>query len=97
MPKNAELTLKLEPALRDAFIAAVKASHQSAEQVLQDLVRGFVQHQQQAHDYETYLQDKVSTAREQVRTGEYHPADEVEARFAARRNTLQARVGRAEA
>ncbi|MBV5291123.1 MULTISPECIES: hypothetical protein [Curvibacter] len=95
MPKNAELTLKLEPALRDAFIAAAKASHQPAEQILQDLVQGFVQRQQQTREYETYLHDKVTTAREQVRTGQYHPASEVEARFAARRAALQARAGRA--
>lgn len=97
MPKNAEITLKLEPALRDAFIAAAKASRRPVEQILQDLVRGFVQHQLQTHDYETYLHDKIATAREQVRTGQYHPAGEVETRSVAQRTALQARAGRVDA
>ena len=95
MPKNAVFTLKLEPALRDAFMAAVEASHQPAEQILQDLVRGFVQRQHQAHDYETFLRDKVATAREQVRAGHYYAAGEVDTRLAARRPALLAQAGRA--
>ncbi len=95
MPKNAAFTLKLEPALRDAFLAAAQAHRQPAEQILQDLVRGFVQRQHQAHDYATFLHDKVATAREQVRAGRYHAAGEVDARFAARHPALLAQAGRA--
>jgi len=95
MPKNAEFTLKLEPALRDAFTAAAKVHHQPPEQILQDLVRGFVQRQHQAHDYQTFLHDKVATAREQVRAGQYHAAGEVDTRLAARRPALPAQAGRA--
>ena len=93
MSKNAAFTLKLEPALRDAFLAAAEAIHEPAEQILQDLVRGFVQRQHQAREYAVFLQDKVATAREQVHAGLYHPASEVEARLAARRTSLLAKAG----
>jgi len=95
MPKNAAFTLKLEPALRDAFLAAAEARRQPAEQILQDLVRSFVQSQHQAHDYATFLHDKVVTAREQVHAGQYHAAGEVDTRFAARHPALLAQAGRA--
>lgn len=97
MPKNAILTLKLEPALHDAFMAAAQASRQPAEQILLALVRGFVQRQHQTREYAAFLHDKVGTAREQVHTGRYHPASEVEARFAARHTEWLAKAGRAPA
>ena len=85
MSKEAVFTMKLEPALRDEFMRAAQATHQSASQVLRDLMREFVQRQQQARDYDSYLQEKVDAARASLRAGLGHSDEEVDALFAARR------------
>lgn len=87
MSKDAVFTMKLEPALRDAFMDAAQATHQSASQVLRDLMREFVQRQVQARDYDAYLLQKVDAARASIGAGLGQSDAEVEALFAARRAT----------
>jgi hypothetical protein len=48
MSKEAVFTMKLEPELRDAFMAEALASHRPASQVMRELMRDFVQHQREA-------------------------------------------------
>jgi hypothetical protein len=55
-------------------------------------MREFVQRQRQAREYDEFLRGKVADAREQIRAGEYASAEEVEARFAARRAQLLAKA-----
>jgi len=88
MPKDAVFTMKLEPELRAEFMAAAEASHRPASQVLRELMREFVERQREARAYETFLHGKVANARDQIREGRHATADEVEARFAARRADL---------
>lgn len=92
MPKEAVFTMKLEPELRDEFMAEAEASHRPASQILRELMREFVQRQRQAREYEAFLRDKVANAREQIRTGDYAGGDDVEARFAARRAQMLAKA-----
>lgn len=93
MSKEAVFTMKLEPALRAEFMAEAEASHRPASQILRELMREYVQRQRQAREYDNFLRDKVAEAREQIRAGNYASADEVEARFAARRAQLLAKPG----
>lgn len=93
MTKEAVFTMKLEPELRAEFMAEAEASHRPASQILRELMREFVQRQRQAREYEEFLHGKVANAREQIRAGDYTSGDEVEARFAARRAQLLAKVG----
>lgn len=93
MPKEAVFTMKLEPELRAEFIAEAEACHRPASQIMRELMREFVQRQRKAREYEEFLHKKVATAREQIQVGDYASADEVEARFAARRAQLVARAG----
>ena len=93
MTKEAFFTMKLEPELRDAFMAEAEASYRPASQILRELMREFVQRQRQEREYDEFLRGKVSDAREQIRTGDYASADEVEARFATRRAQLLAKAG----
>ncbi|MBK8739716.1 MAG: antitoxin of toxin-antitoxin stability system [Betaproteobacteria bacterium] len=93
MSKEAVFTMKLEPELRAEFMAEAEASHRPASQILRELMREFVQRQRQEREYNEFLRGKVSDAREQVRAGDYASADEVEARFAARRARLLAKAG----
>jgi hypothetical protein len=78
-------TLKIEPELRDAFMAEAAASHRPASQIVRELMRGFVERQHEARDYDGFLARKVATARESMRAGRGRSDAEVEADFAARR------------
>ena len=43
MPKEAVFTMKLEPDLRDDFIAEAEAAHRPPSRVVRELMREFVQ------------------------------------------------------
>ena len=85
MLKEAVFTMKLEPELRDAFMAEAEATHRPASQILRELMRDFVLRQREAREYDAFLRDKVEAARASMQAGEGRPDEEVEARFAARR------------
>jgi predicted transcriptional regulator len=95
MSKEAVFTMKLEPELRAEFMAEAEATHRPASQILRELMREFVQRQREAREYDEFLRSKVVVAREQVRAGEYASAEEVDARFSARRAQLLAKAGSA--
>lgn len=85
MSKEAVFTMKLEPELRDQFMAEAEASHRPASQVVRELMREFVERQRQAREYDAFLSSKVEAARASVRAGVGRSNDDVEAKFAARR------------
>ena len=85
MSKEAVFTMKLEPELRDEFMAEAQAAHRPASQVLRELMRGFVQRQREAREYEAFLQRKVAVARASVRAKRGRANEDVEKEFAARR------------
>ena len=89
MPKNAVFTLKIEPELRADFIAEAEVSHRPASQILRELMRTFVLQQRAAREYDEFLQRKVDGARASMREGLGQSNDEVEARFAARRASIE--------
>lgn len=88
MSKDAVFTMKLEPDLRDRFMAAAEAAHRPASQVVREMMREFV-HRQAEADYESFLRRKVEVARISVRADDGRSNDEVEAEFAARRANTQ--------
>ena len=90
MLKEAVFTMKLEPELRDAFMAEADATHRPASQIVRELMRDFVQRQREAREYDAFLRDKVEAARASMQAGEGRPDEEVEARFAARRAAFTA-------
>ena len=85
MSKEAVFTMKLEPELRDNFMAEAEASHRPASQVLRELMREFVERQRQAREYDAFLASKVEAGRVSMRAGVGRSNDEVAAKFAARR------------
>ena len=85
MPKQAVFTMKLEPELRDQFMAEAAAAHRPASQVMRELMRAFVQRQQEAREYDEFLHRKIELARSSMRAGQGLSNDEVEADFVARR------------
>ena len=85
MPKQAVFTMKLEPELREQFMAEAEASHRPASQIVREMMRQFVQTQREAREYEAFLQRKIDSARVSMRAGDGLTNEEVEAEFAARR------------
>ena len=85
MTKEAVFTMKLEPELRDEFMAEARADHRPASQVLRELMREYIERQRQARDYAEFLKRKVEAGRASMATGQGVSNDEVEAEFSARR------------
>lgn len=92
MAKEAVFTMKLEPELRDEFMAEAQASHRPASQILRELMREYVQRQREAREYDLFLHTKVAEARAQVRAGDYASAQAVETRAAQRRTRLRGKA-----
>ncbi len=88
MSKQAVFTMKLEPELRDEFVAEAEAVHRPASQVLRELMREFVQRQHESREYDAFLRSKVEAGRASMHAGQGQPNEEVEAAFAARRASV---------
>ena len=88
MSKAAVFTMKLEPELRDEFMAEAEASHRPASQIMRELMRDFVQRQKEAREYNEFLRDKVTAARQDIQNGNYAEAEKVDAQFAIRKKQL---------
>lgn len=92
MPKEAVFTMKIEPELRAAFMAEAAAMDRPASQILREMMREYIQRQQQAREYEAFLNQKVARARESVAADRGVDNAEVEAEFSARRAAAAART-----
>lgn len=88
MSKSAVFTMKLEPELRENFMAEAACEDRPASQVMRELMRGYVEQRRQAREYEDYLRRKVEAGRVSMRAGLGRSNEEVEAIFAARRNQV---------
>ena len=91
MAKEAVFTMKLESELHDALMAEAEASHRPASQIVRELMRDFIQRQQEAREYEAFLHGKVDQARAQIASGQSASNESVESRFEARRAALRSR------
>ncbi|MBN6773226.1 antitoxin of toxin-antitoxin stability system [Pseudomonas granadensis] len=92
MSKQAVFTMKLEPELREEFMAEAEAAHRPASQIMRDMMRQYVQTQREAREYEAFLQRKVEIARESMRSGNGLSNEDVEAAFAAKRRQAEDRL-----
>jgi predicted transcriptional regulator len=59
MSKDAVFTMKLEPELRDAFMAQAEALDRPASQIIREFMREFVEQQKQAKDYDAWFRAEV--------------------------------------
>lgn len=71
MSKQAVFTKKLEPELRDEFMAATTEDDRPASQVVRELMRGYIEQRRQAHEYDDYLRRKIEAARRQRDAGQH--------------------------
>ncbi len=89
MGTKAVFTMKLEPDLRDQFMAAAADADRPASQVVRELMRDYIERRSQERAYSDYLHQKVETARASVKAGRVRSQEAVEADFAARRAKLR--------
>jgi predicted transcriptional regulator len=85
MPKEAVFTMKLEPELRAAFMAAAAEVDRPASQLVREMMRDFVDSHQKEPGYDEWLLAKVEKGRADIRAGRTISNEDVEAEFAARR------------
>ncbi len=85
MTKQAVFTMKIEPELRDEFMAETRADHRPASQVLRELMREYIERRKKEREYDDYLRRKVELGRASMTSGEGIPDDEVESGFAKHR------------
>ncbi|EHB9365401.1 antitoxin of toxin-antitoxin stability system [Salmonella enterica] len=85
--------MKLEPELRDEFMAATTEDDRPASQVVRELMRDYIKQRRQAREYDDYLRRKVEAARRQRDAGLHFSNEEVEAEAASRRVELLRRIG----
>lgn len=90
MSKQAVFTMKLEPELREKFMAEAASEDRPASQVMRELMRGYIEQRRQARDYDDYLRRKVEAGRASMRAGIGRSNDEIEADFTARRKKVSA-------
>lgn len=76
MAKEAVFTLKLEPELRDAFMAAAQAADRPASQIVREFMRDYVR---QDREYIEFLRRKVEKARADIGAGQTYTQEEVDA------------------
>ena len=76
MGKEAVFTMKLEPELRDAFMAAAQTADRPASQIVREFMRDYVK---QDREYVAWLQRKVDAARADIAAGRTYSHEEVQA------------------
>lgn len=85
MTKEAVFTMKLEPELRDAFMAEAAAADRPASQIVREFMRDFIERQKQEREYTEFLRRKVERSRASIAAGRTFTQEEVEAQVAERR------------
>jgi hypothetical protein len=80
--------MKLEPELRDEFMAEAEAAHRPASQVMRELMREFVRRQRAAREYDAFLRAKVEAGRASMQADRGRSNDDVETDFARRRQVV---------
>ncbi len=91
MAKEAVFTMKLEPELRDAFMAAAQRADRPASQLVREMMREFVEsHPEPDAAYWEFVRRKVEIARKEVAEGRFSTQEEVEADAKDRRQRIMA-------
>lgn len=96
MPKEAVFTLKLEPELRDQFMAEAAASDRPASQLVREFMRDFVRRQREARDHDTWFRAEVSQGLSEAEDPEIKriPHEEVVGKWRQQRAALVKRASR---
>ena len=89
---EATFTFRVDNILKDEFATAAKAHDRTGAQLLRDFMRDYVRQQQNAAEHDTWFRRQVQIGLDSANTGNLIPAEEVEAKFAARREQTRRRL-----
>lgn len=89
---EATFTFRVDEALKSEFASAAKARDRSGAQLLRDFMRDFVRAQQESAGHDAWFRQQVQVGTRSADAGDLVPADEVEARFARRREATRRRL-----
>lgn len=79
MAKEAVFTMKLEPELRDAFMADAAEIDRPASQIMRELMKDYLQRrEQEKREYKEFLRRKVELSKRSIAAGQVFTNDEVE-------------------
>jgi hypothetical protein len=62
MAKESVFTMKLEPDLRDQFMAEAAAMDRPASQIVREFMREFIQRQREAREHDAWFRNEVEQA-----------------------------------
>ncbi len=89
---DATFTFRVDDDLKKPFAMAAKERDRTGAQLLRDSMREFVQQQHNAAEHEAWFRHQVQSGLDSANAGRLTPDDQVEARFAARREATRRRL-----
>jgi predicted transcriptional regulator len=95
MSKEAVFTLKLEPDLRDQFMAEAEAAHRPASQLVRELMRDYIDRQQAAREHDAWFRAQIEQGLREAddRNVKRIPHEEVAMKWQEQRAALVTRAG----
>ncbi len=92
MAKEAVFTMKLEPELRDAFMADAAEVDRPASQIMRELMKDYLTRRtEEKKSYNDFVRRKVERANRSIEEGRWRSNEDVEAKFAAKRAAISGR------
>jgi len=95
MAKEAMFTLKLEPELREQFMAEAEAVHRPASQIVREFMRDFVKQQRAAREHDAWFSAEVKQGMREADDPNVKriPHEEISAKWRRQRTKLVKRAG----
>ncbi|MPW23694.1 antitoxin of toxin-antitoxin stability system [Paraburkholderia sp. CNPSo 3157] len=99
MGKDVVFTVKLEPDLRDEFLAEAEATHRPASQLVREFMREFIERQRSAREHDAWFRAQVEQGMREAddqtkpRTPHQEVMDKVEERLKMRIAQAAKRAG----
>lgn len=94
MPEETVFTLKLEPELRDQFMAEAAAVHRPASQIVREFMQDFVTRQREAREHDAWFRAEVEQGMREADDPSVRriPQDEVSSNWRRQRAELAKRT-----
>jgi len=86
------MTIRVEDSLKQAFSEASQSCDRSCSQLIRDFMRSYVEEQKSKSEYDQWYVEQVRIGIAAADAGEYSSSADVQARSAARRAALIARI-----
>jgi predicted transcriptional regulator len=89
---DATFTFRVNDELKSEFSKAARSRDRSSAQLLRDFMREYVQQQQRLAEHESWFKEQVNQGLDSANAGNLVPANDVEAKFSARRALTQCNI-----